>query len=638
VSSRRPNLDSQNERTSESYSIMLRHPRAPIDPTSLRDPLERALADAMPAVFGGLSALSAGFTVVDLAGLPSSARLIVVYDAVIALLCLAARYAWRSSPAVRRQMYPLSMGIGLAFASNTIGTLWATRQMAYSAHLAVMVVAASAFFSSVPWIVAYDVAVGATWFFVAARVGTPEERWAHGLALALAAALAALIYLTRVSAYARVALLQVRDRRRGERLREALGRARSELETRKRVEDEEGKLREQLLQALKMDAVARLAGGVAHEVNNALASISTITGLMLEEERLDPVARDDLTSILEAAGRAAELTRKLLAVGRKGKYTTEVLDPTDLVDAARMTLADRLVPPLAIEVRLLHGDAKIEGDSAQIVQALRSLLVNAADAMPDGGMLLVQTALVTLSGRDAHARAVAAGQYVAFTVQDTGAGMDSETRKAAFDPFFTTKPFGEGAGLGLPMVYGTARTHGGSAEIHSARGRGTTVTLHVPCASEDAGHDTHETHDTAAPQSGPRRDLSSCSVLVVDDEAAVRGAARKILERMGLRVREAENGRRALEVHAAEGPFDLIVCDMVMPAMGGRELVSRLREKATDTRVLLVSGFAPDEDARSLLETGALGFLEKPFSAAALTRAVRAALSSTPPAASGTDP
>ena len=127
-------------------------------------------------------------------------------------------------------------------------------------------------------------------------------------------------------------------------------------------------------------------------------------------------------------------------------------------------------------------------------------------------------------------------------------------------------------------------------------------------------------------------------MLVVDDEPAVRGAARRILERMGLRVREAENGRRALEVFAAEGPFDLVVCDMVMPAMGGRELVSRLRAKEPGARVLLVSGFAPDEDARSLLETGALGFLEKPFSAAALTRAVRAALSSHPPAASGTDP
>jgi signal transduction histidine kinase/CheY-like chemotaxis protein len=611
---------------------MPQHEGAPIDRTVLRSPLERAVADAMPMVFGGLSALSAGFTIVDLAGLPPSGRVVVAYDALIAVLCLVARVVWSRWPAARRFMHPLGMGMGLAFASNTLATMWVTRQMAYSAHLAIMVVGASAFFSSAPWIVTYDVVVGASWLVVSGYIGTAEERWAHGLALALAVALAAMIYLTRVSAYRRVALLQLRDRRRGERLRVALDRSRRELEARKRIEDEDGKLREQLLQALKMDAVARLAGGVAHEVNNALASISTVSGLMLEEERLDPMARADLGSILDAAGRAAELTRKLLAVGRKGKYTTQVLDPAELVEAAQAPLAGRLGPPLSVEVRLLHGDAKIEGDAGQIVQALRSLLLNAADAMPDGGMLTVQTAKVTLEGRAAHARAVAAGPYVAFMVQDTGAGMDSETRKAAFDPFFTTKPFGEGAGLGLPTVYGTARTHGGSAEIQSSRGRGTTVTLHVPCVNEDLDQ------ETVGPPSGPRRDLSSCSVLVVDDEPAVRGAARRILERMGLRVREAENGRRALEVHAVEGPFDLVVCDMVMPAMGGRELVSRLREKAPEARVLLVSGFAPDEDAQSLLETGALGFLEKPFSAAALTRAVRAALSSHPPAASGTDP
>jgi signal transduction histidine kinase/CheY-like chemotaxis protein len=605
--------------------------RATITSETLREPLERSLAEAMPTVFGGLAALAGGFAVVDLASLGGPGHAIVASDAVISAVCIAARYAWRLRPGVRRFMYPLSMTIGLMFAANTLVSMAVTREMAYSAHLAMMLLGAAAFLSSIPWIVAYDLVVATAWFVLAARIGTAQERWVHGLALALAAALSAIIYLTRVAAYRRVALLQVRDRQRGERLRLALARVRSELEARKRAEQEEVKLREQLLQAQKMDAVARLAGGVAHEVNNALASISTISGLMLEEERLDPVARDDLGSILDAAGRAAELTRKLLAVGRKGKYTTEVLDPAELVEAARASLAERLVPPISVEIRLAHGDAKIEGDAAQVVQALRSLMINAADAMPDGGMLTIQTGVVALAGREAHARAIAAGQYVAFTVQDSGSGMDSETRKAAFDPFFTTKPFGAGAGLGLPMVYGTARTHGGSAEIHSTRGQGTNVTLHIPCASSESEH------ESAGPPSGPRRDLSTCSVLVVDDESAVRSAARRILERMGLRVREAENGRRALEVHAAEGPFDLIVCDMVMPAMGGRELISRLREKAPGIRVLLVSGFAPDEDARSLLETGALGFLEKPFSAAALTRAVRAALSSLPPAASGTD-
>jgi signal transduction histidine kinase/ActR/RegA family two-component response regulator len=601
------------------------------DRTILREPLERALADAMPAVFGGLAALSAGFTVVDLAALPPSARLIVWYDALIAVLCFAASAAWRMNARVRRLMHPLGMVIGLAFASNTIATMCMTRQMAYSAHLAVMVVGAGAFFSSIPWILSYQAVVFGSWFVASGYVGTAEERWAHGLALGLAIALAALIYATHAAAYRRVALLQLRDRRRGERLRVALHRARTELAARKHVEDEEGKLREQLLQASKMDAVARLAGGVAHEVNNALASISTVTGLMLEEDHFDPIVREDLHSILDAAGKAAELTRKLLAVGRKGNYTTGILDPAKLVEAARASLAERLVAPVSLDIRLLHGDAKVEGDREQIVEALRSLLANAADAMPDGGMLSVQTASVRLSGGQAHGRAVAEGPYVAFTIQDTGAGMDSETRRAAFDPFFTTKPFGEGAGLGLPMVYGAARTHGGSAEIHSAPGGGTTVTLHIPCATDEGRRVMAVQADTIP------REFSACSVLVVDDEPSVRAAARRILERMGLRVREAENGRRALEVHAREGPFDLVVCDMVMPAMGGRELIARLRKRAPGTRVVLVSGFAPDEDARSLLETGALGFLEKPFSAVALTRAVRAALPVQPPAASGTE-
>jgi len=241
--------------------------------------------------------------------------------------------------------------------------------------------------------------------------------------------------------------------------------------------------------------------------------------------------------------------------------------------------------------------------------------------MPDGGLLWVRTQRVSLAGSEAHARAVAPGDYVAISVSDSGPGMDSETRKAAFDPFFTTKPFGEGAGLGLATVYGTARNHGGSAEIESVRGGGTTVTLHVPCADE------HQVdHFSSAPPSGPRRDVRGKSVLLVDDEPAVRGAAKRILARMGLRVREAENGRRALEAHAAEGPFDLVAAQMVMATMGGKELFMRLREMAPEARVLLVSGFAPDDAASVLLEAGAVGFLEKPFTAAGLTRAVRAAL------------
>jgi two-component system cell cycle sensor histidine kinase/response regulator CckA len=517
-------------------------------------------------------------------------------------------------------------------AGDVVATMAATGEVAYGGHLSVMILGAGAFFASAVWMIALDVLVAAAWVFMAWPLATRSQLWAQGISLGLSAGLGAMFAATRVQAYGRIALLRARDRVRGERLRVALANARIEISQRERVETEEKRLREQLLQASKMDAVGRLAAGVAHEINNALASISMVSGLMLEEEALGAVAREDLQSIQDAAGRAGELTRKLSAVGRGGKYATESLDPGDLVERARQSLADRLKPPIEVEIHLDHGDSKAQGDSAQLVLALRDLLGNAVDAMPDGGVLSIRTRRVTLAGKEAHARAVAPGEYVAITVVDSGTGMDSETRKAAFDPFFTTKPFGGGAGLGLSTVYGTARTHGGSAEIESVRGSGTSVTIHVPCVDE-----RQPDRISSAPPSGPRTDIRGSSVLLVDDEPAVRGAARRILERMGLRVIEAENGRRGLEAYAADGPFDLVVADMVMPTMGGREFFLRLREKVPDACVLLVSGFAPDDAARVLLDAGAVGFLEKPFTAAGLTRAVRAALTSARQAGSATE-
>ncbi len=592
------------------------------DPKVLREPLRAALIDAMPAFFAWTGAILAADAIADLASLPASARLIVVYDVVASLLCFGARFAWQKLSYLRPFVHPIGFAFCVLLASNTVATMAVTGEVAYSSHLAVMLVGAGAFFASTGWMIAFDLFAVGAWLATGWRLATPSQLWAHGIALALSAALAAMFLATRVRAHGRIALLRARDRVRGERLRHALANARGEIAQRERSEIEEKRLREQLLQASKMDAVGRLAGGVAHEINNALASISMVSGLMLEEEGVGNIARDDLQSIQDAAGRAGELTRKLSAIGRGGKYATESLDPGDLVDRARRSLGDRLMAPIDVEVELGHDGAMAQGDSAQLVQAIRDLLVNAADAMPDGGVMTIRTQRVNLVGRDAHARAVAPGDYIAITVGDSGPGMDSETRKAAFDPFFTTKPFGGGAGLGLATVYGTARNHGGSAEIESVRGRGTSVTLHVPCA-DDARSD----RESSAPPSGPRRDLRGCSVLLVDDEPAIRGAGRRILERMGLRVREAENGRRALEAYAVDGPFDLVVADMVMPTMGGEELFLRLREKVPDARILLVSGFAPDDAARALLDAGALGFLEKPFTAAGLTRAVRAALS-----------
>jgi CheY-like chemotaxis protein len=243
--------------------------------------------------------------------------------------------------------------------------------------------------------------------------------------------------------------------------------------------------------------------------------------------------------------------------------------------------------------------------------------------MPDGGTVGVRTSVVALEGAEAHRRAIAPGMYVAFAVTDSGEGLTSEDRQRAFEPFYASETDNVGTGLGLAMAYGAARNHGGVAEIESSKGRGTIVTLHLPLAEVDARPAAVQ---SSAPEGSPRTDLRGKTVLLVDDEASVRAVARRILERMELRVHEAENGRRALVAYTAEGPFDLVVVDLTMPLMGGTELFSRLRAIAPGVRVVVVSGAAARDEAMHLVAQGALGIVEKPYTPGGLARAVRAAL------------
>jgi two-component system, cell cycle sensor histidine kinase and response regulator CckA len=520
----------------------------------------------------------------------------------------------------RRFSDPIAVAVGALLATITIGTIHATHDVVYTAHLVLLVVCAGSVLDSVWWLVAFALVVLTGWSVVAVDNASGAALVTNAFGLVLASVAAGVFHWMRVRNCANIKQLRARDRIRGERLRKAFSSARAELEQRRRAEVEGGRLREQLLHAQKMDAVGRLAGGVAHDMNNVLTSITTAGELLLEDGRLDDAGRDDIESILGAARRGAALTRNLLAFSRRGKYASDILDAGGLIDGVRHLLARTLPPEIELELDLQDRGARIEGDATQLAQAIVNLCTNAADAMPDGGIIRIRTSRATLNGIEAHRRAVAPGEYLAIAVQDSGAGMDSETRRLAFDPFFTTKPLGTTSGLGLAMVYGTARNHGGSAEVESRKGEGTTVTLHLPCASEARAG------ESGAPPSGPRADVTDRSVLLVDDEPSVRAAARRILERAGLRVRAAENGRRALEVWTAEGPFDLVVLDMAMPVMGGKEFFFRLRRLAPEARVLVVSGFAGDSEAADALAAGALGFVEKPYTPTALTRAVRAAL------------
>jgi signal transduction histidine kinase/ActR/RegA family two-component response regulator len=590
-------------------------------PDDLSKPLERALSETMPVVLACAAlvmGINAAFNAVLL---PLAVRWnIVACDIATAALCLFLGSMWKRSPYVHRFSDAIATFVGLLLAANTIWTIHQTHDLLGTAHLVLLIACASGVLQSAVWLVALALAAVAAWSVVAVENASGAEVFANAFGLVAASVTAGLLHWMRVRTYAKVGLLRARDRVRGERLRDAVSAAKSELSQRLRAETEGEKLREQLLHAQKMDAVGRLAGGVAHDMNNMLTSITTVGELLLEDGRLDDVGRDDVKSILGAARRGAALTRNLLAFSRRGKYASDVLDAGGLVDGARHLLAPTLPAEIELEVDLRDDDARVEGDANQLVQAIVNLCLNAADAMPDGGVIRIRTVRTKLDGGEAHRRAVAPGEYLAISVHDTGAGMDSETRRLAFDPFFTTKAAGTTSGLGLAMVYGTARNHGGSAEVESRVGDGTTVTLHLPCTAERQGV------ESAAPPSGRRPDLSDRTVLLVDDEPSVRAAAKRILERIGLRVRAAENGRRALEVWTSEGPFDLVVLDMAMPIMGGKEFYFRLRRLAPEARVLVVSGFTADSEAREALAAGAMGFIEKPYTPTALSRAVRAAL------------
>jgi signal transduction histidine kinase/ActR/RegA family two-component response regulator len=587
----------------------------------------RTIGQTMPPLLACAALIMAVNAVFDALLLADVVRWrIVACDVGTIAVCLFVRSMWKRWPDAQRFSDVVVLVVGAVLAANTLETIRETHDVVYTAHIVLLIVCAGSVVDSSAWLVAFTLSVLSAWSVVALASASGAALLAQAFGLVAASVAGGAFHWMRVRTYAKIGLLRARDRVRGERLRRAFSSARRELAQRRHAEVEGERLRDQLLHVQKMDAVGRLAGGVAHDMNNVLTSITTVGELLLEDGRLDVVARDDVESILGAAKRGAALTRNLLAFSRRGKHVSQVLAASALVDGARHLLARTLPAEIELEVDLRDDGAHIEGDPNQLAQAIVNLCVNAADAMPDGGVIRIRTARATLLGTEARRRAVAPGDYLVISVQDSGSGMDSETRRLAFDPFFTTKAQATTSGLGLPMVYGTARNHGGSAEVESRKGAGTTVTLHLPCAQ------TTGASDSVAPPSGRRPDIGDRSVLLVEDEPSVRAAARRILERSGLRVRPAENGRRALEAWATEGPFDLVVLDMAMPVMGGKEFFFRLRRLAPGARVLLVSGFAGDGGAVEALAAGALGFVEKPYTPTALSNAVRAALTREVPA------
>jgi len=380
-------------------------------------------------------------------------------------------------------------------------------------------------------------------------------------------------------------------------------------------------LEAQLRQAQKMEAVGRLAGGVAHDFNNLLTVITGRSQLLLLKLPPESPLHRDIELIEETAHRASALTRQLLAFSRKQILQPRVVDLNEVVRGMEAMLGRLIAEDIQLTTRLEPTAGCVRADPAQIEQMIVNLIVNARDAMPLGGQLTIETSRVELDQASAHRQVgVRPGPYVRLVVRDTGVGMDAVTKAHLFEPFFTTKGPGKGTGLGLATVYGIVTQSGGVIGVESEPGQGAVFTIDLPRAEAPA-----------EPRPEPARPLlaaqGSETVLLVEDEAAVRGLARDILERQGYTVLEAVNGDEALRIgRDHRGPIHLLVTDVVMPHMGGRELADRLTAGRRETKVLYVSGYTDDAILRQGVSQTGMAFLEKPFTAAVLAARVREVL------------
>ena len=378
---------------------------------------------------------------------------------------------------------------------------------------------------------------------------------------------------------------------------------------------EKKRLETQFRQAQKMEAVGQLAGGIAHDFNNLLMVVSGFSELLLEDNACTDSQREAISAIRDAAARAAGLTRQLLAFSRKQLLEPVTLDLNELVRQAESMIRRVIREDVAVTVRLAPDVQRIKADPAQIDQVLLNLVLNARDAMPAGGRLTIETDNV---------EEPPGLQFVRLRVSDTGAGMTDAAKSKIFEPFFTTKPVGQGTGLGMAVVHGIVNQSGGQIRVESEVGIGTTVVLLLPA-----------THSPLTAQIAAARPVSNNrgaeTILLAEDEPAVRRIVRSSLELHGYTVLEAEHGASAIEVASRHvGKIHLLLTDMVMPVMGGLQLTDVLTAQRPELRVLYMSGYTDDEVLQHGLANATILLLQKPFDPDALVKKVREVLDQSP--------
>jgi len=393
---------------------------------------------------------------------------------------------------------------------------------------------------------------------------------------------------------------------------------------------EQKKLEEKLQQAKKMEAIGTLAGGVAHDFNNLLMGIQGNISLMLLEAKEDAPHFEEIKSIERCVDSAARLTKQLLGFARGGKYVIKATSLNDLIEKLTR-MFQRTHKSITFHETYQPGLWAVEVDQGQIEQVMMNIYLNACQAILEKGALTVKTENVVFDQTVAKSFALESGKFVKISVSDTGVGMDTQVQQRIFEPFFTTKEVGKGSGMGLASAFGIIRNHNGIIDCQSEKGKGSTFSIYLPVSFSPVLKDNEENIVLLK---------GSETILLVDDESIILEVGRRLLKELGYRVFIAGNGKSALKIFSAcHDDIDLVILDLVMPEMGGKEVFARMKQIKSDLHVLLASGHSIDSQAREMIEDGCHNFIQKPFKLHELSGQIRKILEASygrPPAQPGT--
>jgi signal transduction histidine kinase/ActR/RegA family two-component response regulator len=552
----------------------------------------------------------------------------IIYDLVLVAGGAGLYVLCRRVQLANHHVQAIAAMLSFSVLGNLVITTLTLGDPLFTIYLAMLLIASAGIVTSPAWAIAIGAVELAAWGVMASALLTGMDLVQNALVVSSSAMVALIVHLNRSRAWARIRDLRGDDARREVALQGALAEAdeaRRELDH--KVEErtaalrtelaERQRLEEQLRHAQKLEAVGRLAGGIAHDFNNLLTVIrmSLLTVAEPEGQSADDV-RDALRDASDATDRAAALTHDLLAFARKQTLERNQVAVADILGGVERMVRRVAEASIRLEVVIADDVGEIIADRHQIEQVLLNLAINACDAMGNRGTLSIRGDSIELTASDADRRHLRAGKYVRVAVTDTGTGMDEATRQSVFEPFFTTKEVGRGTGLGLAVAHGIVTQHLGQIDVESELGKGSTFTVYLPRAR-------------GASQSGPIATVQPPAsanhetLLVVEDEPAVRRAVLRNLERLGYRVHAAQDGEHALRIAETLPGIDLLLTDVVMPGIDGPELAFRLRDKWRDLPVLFVTGYSADRLARS----GAVGphdrVLEKPYQLEELARTIR---------------